>query len=178
MSSIANTEGLIMAYFNGTPLNFPFVVSVEEAFKKLDMMVVNRDDEDVEDIYNQMVEIENQLNTDAKRGFVTPKTIKKTAQEFGIGTGEMLALIWCGNIQYLLKKGRIVSNNDYGFLIMRGDNVIQNYSDMADNQYALSALCPVCKVKSKLRCSKCKVVYCCREHQVQDWKNHKKTCVL
>lgn len=38
--------------------------------------------------------------------------------------------------------------------------------------------CNVCGVKGKLfRCSKCRQArYCSREHQVSDWKTHKRVC--
>ena len=38
--------------------------------------------------------------------------------------------------------------------------------------------CNVCGKKGKLfRCSKCKEArYCSREHQVEDWKTHKRVC--
>ena len=40
-----------------------------------------------------------------------------------------------------------------------------------------SASCEVCSQPASLRCSKCKGVdYCCREHQVSDWKQHKTIC--
>ena len=38
-------------------------------------------------------------------------------------------------------------------------------------------LCAVCEVSCKSKCQTCKkVYYCCREHQVSDWKEHKKIC--
>lgn len=38
-------------------------------------------------------------------------------------------------------------------------------------------ICAVCEVSCKLKCKWCKrVYYCCREHQVSDWKEHKKSC--
>jgi len=39
--------------------------------------------------------------------------------------------------------------------------------------------CNVCNAASSSRCAGCSlVVYCGREHQVEDWKGHKKTCSL
>ncbi len=38
-------------------------------------------------------------------------------------------------------------------------------------------LCAVCDASCKSKCQSCKkVYYCCREHQVSDWKEHKKIC--
>ena len=37
--------------------------------------------------------------------------------------------------------------------------------------------CAICGKESFLFCGKCKTTYyCCREHQKQDWKEHKKSC--
>lgn len=38
-------------------------------------------------------------------------------------------------------------------------------------------LCAVCEVSCKSKCQTCKkVYYCCREHQLSDWREHKKIC--
>jgi hypothetical protein len=38
-------------------------------------------------------------------------------------------------------------------------------------------LCAVCEASCKSKCQTCKkVYYCCREHQISDWKEHKKIC--
>jgi hypothetical protein len=38
-------------------------------------------------------------------------------------------------------------------------------------------MCAVCEVSCKLKCQLCKkVYYCCRQHQLSDWKEHKKIC--
>ena len=39
-------------------------------------------------------------------------------------------------------------------------------------------MCAVCEVSCKSKCQSCKrVYYCCREHQLSDWKEHKKDCL-
>lgn len=38
-------------------------------------------------------------------------------------------------------------------------------------------LCSVCGVKAVSKCAKCNVYYCCREHQLEAWRNgHKEQC--
>ena len=50
-------------------------------------------------------------------------------------------------------------------------------NNMADN---LSEQCIICSKATELkRCGRCKVVfYCSRQHQIQDWSNHKMTCSI
>ncbi|KAK6617047.1 hypothetical protein RUM44_005404 [Polyplax serrata] len=38
-------------------------------------------------------------------------------------------------------------------------------------------MCEVCGEPSRFKCSSCQAVhYCCKDHQKEDWKNHKSTC--
>src|SRR5690554_4872015 len=48
---------------------------------------------------------------------------------------------------------------------------------MSDSSFSA---CAVCQTRTNLlRCSRCKVVkYCSKEHQIQDWPNHKHQCTL
>lgn len=40
-------------------------------------------------------------------------------------------------------------------------------------------MCAVCDVSCKSKCQSCKrVYYCCREHQLSDWRKHKKSCIV
>lgn len=171
----ANMETIILAYFNGTPQNFPYKCTPQKIFECLDENISSYDD-DVEFYYNQTAEMEKALNDNSKRGFVTEKRLQKTAKDLGFESSEGFAIIWFCNIHYLLKKGRICDDNNFGFMTMSGNGVISAFQKVFDEQLANSALCGVCKVKSKLKCGKCHQMYCCREHQVQDWKNHKKVC--
>ncbi|XP_056642257.1 egl nine homolog 1 isoform X1 [Diorhabda sublineata] len=43
---------------------------------------------------------------------------------------------------------------------------------------AVSRSCVVCgKTENLLRCARCKLIcYCCKDHQLQDWKKHKQFC--
>ena len=55
-------------------------------------------------------------------------------------------------------------------------NDIQKYKYIIDNEALENTLCRICKVKTNKTCSRCPQAYCCREHQVEDWKSHKKVC--
>lgn len=54
---------------------------------------------------------------------------------------------------------------------------LQKYQYMISNDETMElTMCGICKVKAKKTCSRCPQTYCCREHQVEDWKSHKKVC--
>ena len=45
-----------------------------------------------------------------------------------------------------------------------------------DQEYYCTT-CEACGLKASMKCSACKKVsYCCKEHQVLDWKRHKSVC--
>ena len=45
-----------------------------------------------------------------------------------------------------------------------------------DQEYYCTT-CKACGLKASMKCSACKKVsYCCKEHQVLDWKQHKSVC--
>ena len=66
------------------------------------------------------------------------------------------------------------------------DDIVEDYEIFGEIVEALKKqkkkegkrkLCRVCGVKSKSKCSECFTYYCGREHQKQDWENHKKVCI-
>lgn len=74
------------------------------------------------------------------------------------------------------------AKKDFFPIVEKLNKKCQIYSDEIIEVFMLKGekYCNVCKEMdaAKLsRCSGCKIVYyCCKEHQANDWKNHKKVC--
>ena len=83
-------------------------------------------------------------------------------------TPQQISSIWWQNVFNLIEMGFIQDDDQNGILIMQTPIPFQ----MPFSQ----KICVVCGVNSKHKCPKCYTFYCCRDHQVQDWKKHKKTC--
>lgn len=173
----ASNEYIVFALFNGTPQNFPFLAPAEEIFKIVKENVSFYED-DVEFYYNQTVAMEGKLRTNSKRGFVGEKQVLKTANELGFEGVDKFIIIWFCNIYYLLQKGKIFDDDKYGFVTVLGNGIVKNATKFFKAKYKNSALCGLCNIKATMRCKNCQQNYCCREHQVQDWKKHSKVCSL
>jgi len=53
----------------------------------------------------------------------------------------------------------------------------QKPKDKINNPATNAKYCKVCKMDAHFKCGQCKLVdYCCKEHQQQDWKEHKQYC--
>jgi hypothetical protein len=114
-------------------------------------------------------------------------------------------LTWIYFIVRLIHIGRLEQNDNYGWeitmahkdsktlyierngreeetllpLIRRyGEAAFSNFeSGIAEEVSRSQNLCAVCQTPSKQKCPYCITRYCCKEHQVADWKaGHKKSC--
>ena len=112
---------------------------------------------------------------------------------------------WIGYIVKLIHIGKLKQNDEYGwgiamthigtgkmYMEMNGNEertllpLIRKYgaaafsnteSDIAKELRKTQKLCSVCQTPSKQKCPYCVTYYCCKEHQVADWKaGHKKSC--
>jgi len=173
---MATDNLIISAYFNGTGMSFPWETSFEKLMSVLDEGIEKYDD-DVEIYYKQTCEIETMMCEEAINEYMTPKTYKRVAEKYGVSV-TMLAVIWFSNIKYLLKKGRIQTDNNFGFLSISTPNsnqFIKKFNKITKKNYQI---CGVCTQPANNLCSNCKkIYYCCKEHQRGDWKAHKKNCV-
>lgn len=161
---------IIIAYFNGTPLSFPYKTSKTELFALLDENVKEYDS-DWEFYLEQTKDIEKQLFELSGGRELTIDVIAKVADKLG-QTWDKLTVMWFLNIKYLLDKGVIKDDNNNGFLVIGGDK-----KTVKRVRKIMGSVCIVCKKEAKHKCSKCGLAqYCCKEHQVENWKEHKKYC--
>lgn len=154
---------IIMCFFDGTPIQL--APGVYENLKKLEI----DPKETYDDYYDNMVLFEKTLCKHSIGGTVQERSIHKAAKELGLSPAQFQGY-WSVFVYTLVKSGRIKDDNENGFLMMKGDGLERLEHDHRE------LLCGLCRAPSKLKCGKCGQRYCCREHQVSDWKKHKKEC--
>jgi hypothetical protein len=172
-------SNIISAFFNGTPMEFPYVTNRKQLFEFLDESISYYED-DVEFYYNQTIQMEKTMVEESINLIVTKKTHIKAAKKLGFKTIQELQIIWFCNIHYLLKKGKIKDDNNNGWWIMESDNkeLITDVIKLINKQ-AVETMkqCGLCAKPAKQLCGKCKkIYYCCRDHQLSDWEKHKQIC--
>ena len=153
---------IIMCFFDGTPIQL--APGVYENLKELKI----DPDETYDDYYDNIVLFEKTLCKHSIAGMVQERSIAKAAKELGLTPAQFQGY-WCVFVYTLVKIGRIKDDNENGFLVMKGNLEVLEH----DNS---EMLCGLCRAPSKLKCAKCGQRYCCREHQVSDWKKHKQEC--
>jgi len=183
----ATDDVIITAYFDGTGIPLPYSVSgasgVSELFERLEKVVCAQYDRPTEYYYNQTHLWEATLCANAKNGYLRDKTILDIVEIINVDNpdrpidAEEFQVLWCVNIFYLLQKGRITNSKMFGFEMVT-ETRHKELLVKTKAGYKATFLCGVCAVKSTQKCERCeKTYYCCREHQVADWKEHKKVCV-
>jgi len=171
----------LFAYFNGTPLQMNGLDSSN--LQKLRELLNEQaskyptDKDNIEFIFNQTSEMEKNLREMSKGQLqhFGKKEIAKLAKKWSMTT-ESFIRMWFMNIQYLILVGKINDDDMFGFLVF--DNTSFNaLKTVSKEMMQISKSCNLCSAPSKSVCQKCKkIYYCCKEHQVQDWKEHKKVC--
>jgi hypothetical protein len=77
------------------------------------------------------------------------------------------------NVMSLIKVRALQNDN------MNGEMVMHLPKAFADTLSTEKYVCKVCETRCTTKCERCKSIwYCCREHQEQDWKAHKKNCFV
>lgn len=153
---------ICLCFFNGTPIQVPV-----EVYKPLEKMVVDQN-ETYDKYLTHMDLFEATLCKHSIGGNVQERSYAKAAKELGLDTPRFCSC-WILMVYTLIKVGLIKEDNENGFLFIQGD--IEKLKH--DN---CEMLCGLCRAPSKLKCGKCGQRYCCKEHQVSDWKKHKKEC--
>lgn len=162
-------SSVYLAFFNGTPLQFPSVDELE--IKKLESFIdesIKSYNNDTEFYLNQTKAIEQKIHELSKNNVLTKSIILETASQLGFDNELSLIIIWFCNIKYLLNKKIIKDDNNNGFQYIAADKKTLK---------KLTKHCEICGILSSKCCPTCKsAYYCCAEHQKQDWKIHKKYC--
>jgi len=169
----------IQAYFKGTPIHYPQFDTTEKIFEFLDKVspegILTADE-----VYQEMEQYEETIHQECVNGWINEKGLERVAERFEYPTLETFVVSWFANVRFLLKTGRIQDDNNFGFLIIDIGDETKTRSLMKSldkDHKKLYKICGVCSQPAKQLCSKCnKIYYCCREHQVADWKEHKKIC--
>jgi hypothetical protein len=171
----------IQAYFKGTGFHYPVLDTAESIFEFLD-------DDDVrpasfltaDEIYKEMEQYQEMIHQGYVNGYLNKKVFKRIVERFNYPNTDTFVVTWFANVRFLLKTGRIQDDNKFGFLIIDIGDVTKTWSiinSIQKDNKKLAQICGVCSQPAKQLCSKCnKIYYCCREHQVADWKEHKKIC--
>jgi hypothetical protein len=129
-------------------------------------------------------DMEGLIVTNSHKGYLIDKTtIDKTAKDCDM-TNEDFIITWGAFCLYLIKKGVLQNDNDYGLLVVNtGKTTVISSLSQTLNKKELKVMGKECgnllcdSVTASKKCSICrKICYCCKECQVSDWKRHKKLC--
>ena len=158
----------IFASYKGFGISFPIKMTMEKMFDFLDD--VAKEQEALITLHAQKT-FYNALKDASGVNRPTIHIIAQVAEVFELDVNQFITL-WFSNIKTLLKKGVIKQDDKNGFIIVSSKSKEEKLMKIL-----LLKVCVVCKKESKHKCSKCgSVRYCCKEHQVENWKEHKKYC--
>jgi hypothetical protein len=159
-------ESKVLCFFNGTPLE-----SSLEIYKALIKTPVKKEwVEDKEGQLNTMRVMEKTLCKHSVGGVILWSSLKKAAKELDLEEFEFHAN-WIITLNLLVTQKYIKADDFHGFMFIAGPK-----ADILFKPDKEVMLCGLCLAPSKLKCGKCGQRYCCKEHQVSDWKKHKKEC--
>lgn len=155
-----------LCFFNGTPLEIPTTV-----LRTLQQKCPVDMNDKYDDYFQQLTLMEEDLGKFSIGGAIHTRTIEKAATVRGMNRAQFTSF-WTTMVYTLVKVGRIKDDDENGFLVIEGDDSFLREI----GKEKLELVCGLCRAPSKLKCAKCGQRYCCKEHQVTDWKKHKKEC--
>lgn len=163
-------------FYKGTPVDFTF--ETEEKLSRFQSLLTNQIKSGLEAGYSipdQIVHMTAQLD----------ELEQLIVEAVGLGneySGHNLKAIWgedykqkqirfAANVMSLIKLRALQNDN------MNGEMIMHLPKSLADDMSTARYVCKVCETRCDTKCERCKSIwYCCREHQLQDWKRHKKNC--
>jgi hypothetical protein len=180
---------IIIANFNGISINYPVHITREELFKSLDESIENMVKVGCSPYfaYLQLKKIEELILKNTVNGKVTQYVIEKVCGIIGVNVIKFV-LGYFSMIHYLIKnkyKNGELTFEDYGFVMAfpkteeedTPENSKKLQKDFRKSLKKELKVCGVCSNPADKLCGICKsIYYCCREHQTEDWKRHKKEC--
>jgi len=177
-----------MSVFKKVSINFPYHTSKDKFFELLDALVEEiKKTATADDVYWEMKKVEGLIMENRVNGEITQFVLEKVCRIMKFELRDFI-ISWFANIHFLIKhkyRNAELSGDDYAFVISFPDteeeNTLEQTMKLAkslrkDHKKRLK-VCGVCAEPADKLCVICKsIYYCCREHQKQDWKRHKKEC--
>jgi hypothetical protein len=185
---IAIKMSLYLSTFKGITINYPYHTSKDKFFELFDKLVEEiKKIASVEDVYLEMKKVEGLILENRVNGEITQFVLEKVSKIMKLELSVFITS-WFANINFLIKhkyKNAELSADDYGFVIgfpnTEEENTLEKTMKLAKSFRKDfkkdKKICGVCAEPAEKLCVICKsIYYCCREHQKQDWKRHKKEC--
>jgi hypothetical protein len=180
---------IFIANFNNVNINFPIHITKEELFETLDESVEKMEILQCSPYFSylQLKKIEKLIDDNSVNGNVTQYVIEKVCGIIGVEVMKFI-LGYFTLIHHLIKhkyKNDELTFDNYGFVVATPkidvDNTPEEFKKITKllrkDWKKEMKVCGICSNPADKLCGICKsIYYCCREHQTEDWKRHKKEC--
>lgn len=174
-------SSVIVAFFNKTGINYPYYNHTVEKFHQgMKGCKHLAPPEDFDEAIETLKNIERSLHkhTD-KYGMMVESTYEKASKELKYEDSTVMIMTWISLIYHYENNGMLDCNNDANGILIQtceNKNLFKAFESHFLEVHNSLKVCGICKVKGAFKCPQCKQNYCCKDHQVQDWKSHKKVC--
>jgi len=174
-------SSIIIAFFNKTGINYPYYNhSVDKFHQEMEKSKILAKPENFNDAIEVLKNIERALYKHAdKYGCMVESTYEKASKELNYLNSTAMIIVWISLIYHYEKYGLLDCNNDSNGIVIQEstyNNLFKTVQSHYEEQHNSLKVCGICKIKGAFKCPLCNQNYCCKEHQKQDWKSHKKVC--